>query len=384
MNRWASSSLIRFFGGKNLIYLLGVILLVGLNILVYTKVSFIFHPLVTLIKTIVLPSVLATVAYYLLRPLVGLMEKAGIKRVWGILIALVVLIGLISLLIVLMVPFFQRQVMSLAAEFPQYLKELGNSIDQWIRNSMFANYYDDLFSHLNGVLDSPLKNLSAYKGEAIEGVTNFISQLTSVVIAIITLPFILFYLLKEGEKFPKKVLKLLPPKMRSDVKDVFRGIDHQLSAYIQGQMLVSFSIGVMMGIGFLIIGLNYPFLLAAIASVTSVVPYLGPAIAITPALIIAIVTSPFMLFKLIVVWTVVQLLEGKLISPQIMGKRLHIHPVTIIFILLTAGHLFGVLGIIIAIPGYAILKVVAGHTYYLFQRRYNRYVKEDSQYDIYS
>ncbi|MFP3821859.1 AI-2E family transporter, partial [Bacillus sp. SIMBA_008] len=87
-------------------------------------------------------------------------------------------------------------------------------------------------------------------------------------------------------------------------------------------------------------------LLAVIAACTSVVPYLGPTIAITPAIIIALVTSPFMLLKLAIVWTVVQLVEGKLISPQIMGKNLHIHPITIIFVLLTAGKLFGVVGII--------------------------------------
>ena len=107
--------------------------------------------------------------------------------------------------------------------------------------------------------------------------------------------------------------------------------------------------------------------------VTSVVPYLGPIIAITPAVIIALVQSPFLLLKLAAVWTVVQLVEGKFISPQIMGKTLHIHPITIIFVLVTAGSLFGVPGVILGIPGYAIVKVIVTHFFRLFKMRYNRY-----------
>ena len=113
--------------------------------------------------------------------------------------------------------------------------------------------------------------------------------------------------------------------------------------------------------------------------ITSVVPYLGPVIAITPAAIIALVTSPFMLMKLAIVWTVVQLIEGKFISPQIMGKSLSIHPISIIFVLLTSGSLFGVPGVILGIPGYAILKVLVTHLFKLFKQRYNRYEDEPVQ-----
>ncbi|WP_163528234.1 AI-2E family transporter [Halobacillus ihumii] len=383
MNRWDATPVIRFFGGRNLLYILGIILFIGVNILVYTKVSFIFHPLVVFLETIALPVILTVVAYYLLRPIIGLLERFHIKRIWGILITLVLVAGMITFLVILIIPFLEKQFMSLAEELPQYLMEMANSIDEWLRNSMFAGYYDNLFTDVGSLVDRLPEDLSTFAGSTIEGITNFISTLTTVIIAIITLPFILFYLLKDGERLPRMILRVLPPKVRPEISSVFKGIDHQLSAYIQGQIIVSFCIGIMMYIGFIIIGLDYALLLAAIASVTSVVPYLGPTIAIMPALIIAIVTSPFMVLKLAFVWTAVQLLEGKFISPQIMGKSLHIHPVTIIFVLLTAGHLFGVLGIIVAIPGYAIFKVLAVHLFYWFQLRYNKYVREEKdQYEI--
>ena len=95
----------------------------------------------------------------------------------------------------------------------------------------------------------------------------------------------------------------------------------QVGSYIQGQIIVSFCIGILLFIGYSIIDLDYGLVLASIAAVTSVVPYLGPTIAISPAIIIAIITSPFMLLKLIIVWTLVQFIEGHFISPNIMGKH---------------------------------------------------------------
>lgn len=210
-------------------------------------------------------------------------------------------------------------------------------------------------------------------GGVANGIGKVVSTLTGLVLAIVTVPFILFYLLKDGEKLPQYILKLLPPRMREDAAQVMKEADKQISAYIQGQILVAICIGLMISIGFLIIGMEYALLLGVLAMITSVVPYLGPIIAITPAAIIAVVTSPFMLVKLAIVWTVVQLVEGKFISPQIMGKSLHIHPITIIFVLLTAGSLFGVPGVILGIPGYALLKVLVTHMYKLFKRRYNRH-----------
>ena len=380
MNRWDSTPIIRFFGGRTLLYILGILLIIGLNILVYSRVGFIFHPVLVFVKTVALPIILSVVVYYLLRPIIQMMESWRIKRVWGIIITLMLVVGLITLLIILIVPFLEKQFISLAEELPQYLRDLVNTTDQWLRSSVVGNYYNDLFQDVNGILNQ-LPDLSNYAAQTVEGITSFITTLTNVVIALVTLPFILFYLLKDGHKLPNKIVLIFPPKARKEVMSVFKGIDHQLSAYIQGQIIVSFCIGIMMYIGFLIIGIDYALLLAAIASVTSVVPYLGPMIAITPALIIAIVTSPFMVLKLAFVWTVVQLLEGKFISPQIMGKSLHIHPVTIIFVLLTAGHLFGVVGIILAIPGYAIIKVFVTHIYVWFKKRYNRYVDQEDQYE---
>lgn len=356
--------------------------MIGLIILIFNRISFIFYPITVFFSTVVLPVILATIAYYLLRPILRLLEKIKIPRIWGILIIFIGAIGLITLLVFLVLPFLKIQFQNLVEEFPSYFGQLLINSDAFLRTSIFASYYEGLDINVNTLLDSVQGNIGKIFTDTVggiaTGITSFISALTGFILAIVTVPFILFYLLKDGERLPQLIIKMMPPRMRDDAEVIFHDADRQISSYIQGQILVAICIGIMVSIGFLIIGMKYALLLGVLAMFTSVVPYLGPLIAITPAVIIAIVTSPLMLIKLAAVWTIVQLVDGKFISPQIMGKSLRIHPITIIFVLLTAGSLFGVPGVVLGIPGYALLKVFVNHLFKLFKLRYNKHEANDN------
>ncbi|MGE7941720.1 AI-2E family transporter [Lysinibacillus xylanilyticus] len=380
-----STKFIRFLGGKNLFFTLIILVLLACVIFMFQKVSFIFTPLKVLFQVVILPGVLAGIAYYLLRPLLGLLERWRIPRIWGILLLYIAVIGILTLLVLLVYPFLRDQFTNLAKEFPEYFMALTQKTVDYLNNSRITEYLDkmnfnDVVKNFTTDMVKTVKDTATNLAQGVaSGITGFVSTLTGIVLSLVTVPFILFYLLKDGEKLPNFILKACPPRMRKEVHEIFHDMDKQISSYIQGQILVSMCIGSMVTIGFLIIGMKYALLLGFLAMITSVVPYLGPVIAITPAVIIALVTSPFMLFKLAIVWTVVQLIEGKFISPQIMGKSLSIHPITIIFVLLTAGSLFGVPGVILGIPGYAILKVLVTHLFKLFKQRYNRYEDEELQ-----
>ncbi len=381
-----ATNYIRFLGGRNTFFTLLILILIGLVVFIFREVSFIFNPLNVFMKTVVLPVVLALILYYLLRPVLRLLERFKVPRIWGILIIFLGGIGLLTLLSVLVFPYVREQFQNLIEEFPDYFMRLLNNTDQFLRTSWVGDYYSESDFNIESLIATLPTNIADTLQETVTGiitrVTSWISTITGVILSIVIVPFILFYLLKDGDKLPGYFLKLLPPRFRDDTREVLQDADKQLGAYIQGQLIVAFCIGVMVYIGFLIIGMDYALLLGALAMVTSIVPYIGPAIAITPAAIIALVTSPFMLVKLAIVWTVVQLVEGNLISPQVMGKTMYIHPVTIIFVLLTAGSLFGVVGVILGIPMYALLRVIVSHLYKLFKRRYNRYETNlDNQYD---
>ncbi|MEK5232072.1 AI-2E family transporter [Lysinibacillus sp. FSL K6-0232] len=382
-----ATKFIRFLGGKNLLFTLVVLLLVACVIFMFHEVSFIFTPLQVLFEVVILPGVLAVIGYYLLRPLLAILVRWRIPRIWGILLLYIAVIGVITLLVVLVYPFLRDQFTNLVQEFPEYFMAFTQSIVEFLNQSRFNEYldkinlnYDEVVNNFTTDMVETVKDTATNVAQGVAtGITGFLSTLTGIILSLVTVPFILFYLLKEGEKLPKFMLKVCPPRMRQEVTDIFHDMDKQISSYIQGQILVSMCIGAMVTIGFLIIGMKYALLLGFLAMITSVVPYLGPVIAITPAVIIALVTSPFMVVKLAIVWTIVQLIEGKFISPQIMGKSLSIHPITIIFVLLTAGSLFGVPGVILGIPGYALLKVLVTHLFKLFKQRYNYYQDKDQE-----
>ncbi len=340
------------------------------------KTSFIFTPLIVLVKTIALPIILTGVVYYVLNPVVNLLEKLKVKRIYSILLLYIVIIGIITVTIVSIIPILQAQTMSLFHNLPKYV----DTVEEQIRQLTGSNFINQAQKTTNINVSELVSKASSQATKILEstfnGVGTFLGALTEIVISIITVPFILFYLLKDGKKLPDYFLKFIPNKLRDHTHIVLHEMNHRLSSYIRGQIIVSFCIGILLFIGYMIIGLDYAVLLAIIASCTSVVPYLGPTIAITPAIVIALVTSPIMLLKLIIVWTIVQLIEGKFISPQVMGKNLHIHPVTIIFVLLTAGKLFSIVGVVVAIPTYAVLKVITTHLFDWFKMRSNLYKEE--------
>lgn len=376
---------IRFLGGKNVLFTAVLVLLIGCIIFMFDKISFVFHPLQVLFEVVILPGVLGIILYYLLRPILRLLMKWRIPKGWSILLIFIGVVGALTLLVLLVFPFLRDQFTELTQELPNYLGSLINNTVQYINNSRFDEYfarynidYMQIAQDISNDLITTVRDTFASVAQSLAtGITGFVSALTGFVLSLVIVPFILFYLLWEGEHLPKFVLNIFPPRARKEVGAIMSDMDKQISSYVQGQILVSICIGIMITIGFLIIGMPYALLLGFLAMITSVVPYLGPVIAITPAVILAIVSSPFMLIKLAIVWTVVQLVEGKFISPQIMGKSLSIHPITIIFVLLTAGSLFGVPGVILGIPAYALLKVLVTHLFRMFKGRYNRFENDD-------
>ncbi|MDF0104145.1 AI-2E family transporter, partial [Staphylococcus pseudintermedius] len=307
-------------------------------------------------------------------PVINLMERYNINRIWGITILFLGIIGMITIAVNLLIPIVSFQFDRLMDNFPNYL----NKLTSFANNMMHIPFLSDYYSQIEKAVTGLQEKIPTFADGLSSKIRVFAEAVVNITVVIITVPFVLFFMLKDGHRFKEFSNKIVPPKFRKDVHDLLDKMSEQVGSYIQGQIIVSFCIGILLFIGYSIIGLDYALILASIAAVTSVVPYLGPTIAISPAIIISIITSPFMLIKLIVVWTAVQFIEGHFISPNIMGKTLKIHPLTIIFVLLSAGNLLGVVGVILGIPSYAILKVLVSHIFLLFKRRYNKYYADDA------
>ncbi|MRN53460.1 AI-2E family transporter [Paenibacillus monticola] len=373
----------KFFLNNKFVVSLLILLLIGINVMVFSKVSFIFKPVTILLHTVAAPLLLSGIAYYLLNPLVDRLERrSGVKRAYGIVILYLLIAGIITLILLTVIPIIRTQLVGLIDNFPRYSDQIQEQFWDMTGSKLFGQIQENVGTDFTDITSRVTTWTTSFLNNALDGVGSFVGALTEIVLAVVTTPFILFYLLRDGKKLPEFILRFIPTRMQHQTKMVMSEMNSQVASYIRGQIIVSCCIGMLLYIGYLIIGLEYSLVLAIAAACTAVVPYLGPAIAITPALIVALVTSPFMFLKLVFVWTAVQLIEGKFISPQIMGKSLKIHPISIIFVIIFAGKMFGILGIILAVPGYAVFKVVCTHVFQYFRLRsglYNKIEEEEEK-----
>ncbi|MGA8942438.1 MAG: AI-2E family transporter [Thermoactinomyces sp.] len=336
------------------------IVLVLLIVLLAHQVQFIFHPLVVLVQTLFTPFLVAGILFYLFRPVVDWLETKKIPRPLSILFIYLVFIGLLVLLGFLIGPLLQKQVDQLAKNLPMII---DSAKEELIRLSHHPWVSDNLdWKKITTSVTDYLKTSYKAIGANIAG---FFQVITNIILVFVTVPFILYYMLKEGGRFPHLVLQWLPEKERGRGYQILSDMDKALSSYIKGQILVSVFVGVLVYIGYLIIGIEYSLILALITMFTNVIPFIGPLIGTIPAIVVALIDSPFMVVKVLIVAVVAQQLEGNLVSPQVMGKNLNIHPLTIIVLLLVAGSMAGFLGLLLAVPTYAVAKVVLSHFYRL-------------------
>ncbi|MBZ8122540.1 AI-2E family transporter [Bacillus thuringiensis] len=353
----------KFFREQNYLAVLLGFALLFINILLLTKISFVFTPFIVFLKTIFFPVLLAGVLFYILHPFVSLLEKKGVSRIVSIASIYLIVLGLFVFLVVTVIPIIKDQIDALIDNLPYFGHEIERAARRFGESNLLGKIQENLNINVANMVKEYTVDFTKSLSSVTGNVTGFLSTVTEVVLTFVMVPFILFYLLKDGEQLPKHFLKFISEQRQPAAMRILDDMHYAISSYIRGQIIVSLFIGIMLLIGYLIIGIKYAVLLAILAMIVNIVPYVGPIIAITPALIIAFINSPAMVLKVIIVMMVVQLAEGKFISPQVMGKKLDIHPITIIFIILTAGNLFGIMGIILAIPGYAILKVLVTHGY---------------------
>lgn len=359
--------LLAFIGGRFIIYILLIVILLGIAIYLYTEISYIFTPINTIVSSIITPIVVAYIFYYILNPLVNFFAKK-MSRFLASLLA--ILVGIITILVVIigMVPIVVEQTQNLITSMPRYIEIVQGYLETYSDNAYVQVVIEYANNNLNvSQLSSRALNIATSVAQSIA------SSLSSTASVLVTMPFVLFFLLKDASVFNKYVIKLLPKKLEQPVAETIDEIDEKVGSYIQGQMLVSLCIGVMLFIGYNIIGLHYAFSLATIAAFLSIVPYLGPVIAITPAMLVAASTSWIMVVKMLVVWGVVQFLEGNIISPNIMGRSMKMHPLTVIFVILIGVNIAGVAGAILGIPVYSILKVLVVKLLLALKNRYNKY-----------
>ncbi|MGX7013734.1 AI-2E family transporter [Vagococcus silagei] len=353
-----------------------ILLLVLLIVLLFTKVSYLFQPIVQFVGIVGLPIIISGLMYYIFNPIVNLMEKYGIKRVWGITILFVAIIGLLTWGVVILVPKIEYQTKSFLNNWPTYWRIIEAKISDVLNLPIFDKIGEPLEKSLNEFFASISSLTKSLSKNAFKGIGSFVGAVASVVLTVVTVPFILFYLLKDGKELVPYMTQFLPTKMRKPTVTVLADINKQLSSYVRGQVNVAVAVAIMFIIGFSVIGLDYSVTLGILAGFLNLIPYIGSALATIPAVILAMVSGPKMLIAVIIVFILEQTIEGRFVSPLVLGSQMKMHPITIIFVLLTAGKLFGVVGVILGIPGYAAMKVIITHLFEWYKEVSGLYEEE--------
>ncbi len=338
-----------------LIYKLAIILLGFLCLFVFWKLAPVWKPLLAVLYNVMLPFFIAAFIAYLLHPFIEKIHELGMPRSLAVLLIYLLFFGGMGWAVYNGFPVILKQLRELAEKLP----DLINVYREWIR--LFYESTADLPEGVHDRFEQLLAAIEANISGTIESILLSIRGIVNNLIIIALIPFIAFYFLKDYKKVNRAAWYVTPRSWRAPLIKFLRDADKTLGNYIRGQLLVCLFIGVFAFIGLWAAGMPYPLLLAFIIGITNVIPYFGPIIGALPAVIIALTISVKMVVIVIAIIFILQILEGNLLSPLIVGRTLHIHPAAIMFALLLGEQVGGIAGLILAVPAFGVLKTAVLH-----------------------
>ncbi|TYS16670.1 AI-2E family transporter [Rossellomorea vietnamensis] len=343
---------------KSLQFWLIQILLIVTIVFVSTKISFLFQPITIFFTTLFFPILITLFLYFLLNPIVNFLQRYKVPRIVAILIIYLLIVGLLVLAIVNLVPTISKQFTALANELPTYATQAFQYFENLSRSPELRTFMNEQAE----LLDTAQQKLVDFANNLPTIITgsfqNLLGLVANIAIILVTVPLLLFYMFKDGHRFPIAVSKFLPAEYRKEALTILKETGSTLAAYIQGQVTVGLFVGLLSFIGYLVIDLRFALVLAITVSVTNIIPYVGPLIGGAPAVIVGLFDSPGKALLVLLILVIAQQVEGNILSPLILGKTLDTHPATIVILLLAAGNIAGVLGMILAVPTYAVIKTI--------------------------
>lgn len=348
-------------------------------ILIFNKVSFVLNPVKTFMWAILPPVILALLQYYLMNPVVDWLEKKfKVPRTVTILLIFALVICFLVWMINTLIPLLQHQIQSLIDNWPSIWKNASETVQGVLKDPRMGT----VRASIDKQLASLQKNMSQIGdkaiGNALSSLTSAVNVAATVFMTLFTAPFILFFMLKDGHELRPYLVKFAPERWEKATSELLHEVNAALSSYVRGQMSVAFCVGIMFFIGYSIIGQSYGAALAIFAGCMNLIPYFGTTIGLIPSLIVAAVTSWSMVLKVLLVFAIEQVIETRVISPMIVGNRMKMHPVTTIIVMLGAGSVWGLWGVVAGIPLYAVLKIFVSR-FYNYYRKVSHLYNDDGE-----
>lgn len=335
--------------------ILFIIVMVALGIYLLSKLK-ILNTILDLLK-VISPVFLGLIIAWLFEPTVDKLQDKKVPRLVACIIVYLIFFGIITLVISLIAPSFITQIKDFMKAVPEILKDIKNFIENIftsinnINGLNLNNIKNQIFASIEGI---GISLTTKGPNMIINGTKSFIGGMMSFILGIM----IGFYMLFDFRKVKKFIFRLIPERFEKDFVDLVGRINTSLRGYVQGVLLIMCIVFISQAIGLTIAGLKAPLVFALFCALTDIIPYFGPWIGAIPAVLVAFTISPITGIFTIIAILIVQLLENNFYQPLIMGHTMKLHPVTIILGLLIFQHFFGILGMIIATPAIATIKVV--------------------------
>ncbi|KAF1720679.1 AI-2E family transporter [Pseudoxanthomonas wuyuanensis] len=328
--------------------------------------------LIWLLAPVLTPFVLAALLGWLGDPWVDRLERRGRSRTTAVVLVFTLMVLLLSLALIILVPMIERQIMELVESLPTYRdwfvqtaipwveQRTGLELVSWLDPQRIMEWIRGHWQQAGGVAATFFGHLSRSGFAVMAWVAN-----------IVLLPILTFYFLRDWDKLVERIAALVPRDHIGTVGRLARESNDVLGAFLRGQFLVMLALGAIYAAGLSIVGLKLGLLIGIIAGLISFVPYLGTAIGIVLGVVAALVQSggDWTLVALVMaVFVVGQMLEGYVLTPRIVGDRIGLHPVAVIFAIMAGGQLFGFLGMLLALPVAAVANVMLRYAHEQYTR----------------
>jgi len=328
---------------------------------------------VWLLAPILTPFVLALALAWLGDPLVDRIEATGRSRNTGVVLVFVAMVLVITAALLILVPMIERQISTLIAAIPQaqqwlmqnaipwFEQKTGMEIMPWLEPDRLIDWVRSHWEQAGGFAKTFFGYVSRSGFAMVTWVVN-----------ILLLPILAFYFLRDWDKLVERVAATIPRNHVGTITKLARESNEVLGAFIRGQFLVMVALGLIYAIGLSLVGLKLGLLIGLIAGLISFIPYLGATTGIVMAVLAALVQAQGFDLKLLilvgVVFTVGQLLESYVLTPRIVGDKIGLHPVAVIFAVMAGGQLFGFLGMLLALPVAAVSNVLLRYAHLRYRQ----------------
>ena len=319
--------------------------------------------LLYLLAPVLTPFFIAALLAYLGDPLVDWLESHGPSRTVATSIVVVIFLLIIVLVPLLLIPVLQKQTTAFVREIPGFLDWTSKELVPWVQTNLGIELTTPDVAKIKATLAKNLDRVGDVAVELIAYASRSGLALAGWLAGVVLIPVVSFYMLRDWDHFISAIRDLLPRHIEPTVSALARESDRTLGAFLRGQLTVMVCLGIVYSIGLKLAGLQWSLAIGMLAGLVSFVPYLGVIFGLLTASIAVLIQSQELsqLIWVMVVFGVGQTLEGMVLTPWLVGDRVGLHPVAVIFAVLAGGQLFGFMGILLALPVASVLAVLLRH-----------------------